>query len=110
MKIIADENVPKRIVSFLRKIGHDVLFIAEKEELRGIKNRELLRLAQERKAVLLTCDSDFLSYIGVHPIVYIEQLDDPSTMLELVKLYIDKAIKRALKTNSVVSITCDGLY
>lgn len=109
MRIIADENVPKRIVKYLRKIGHEVLFIAEEEALRGIKNRELLRLAQERKAVLLTCDSDFLNYVESHPIIYLEQLNDPSMMLELVKSYIDEALRKATEKNSVASITHAGL-
>jgi len=109
MKIIVDENVPKRIVRYLRKIGHEVIFVAEERELRSIENRELLKLAQERGAVLLTCDSDFLGYIGHHPIIYLEQLNDPSKMLELVKLHIDDALRKAIERNSVVSITCKGL-
>lgn len=49
MYIIADENVPKVIVRYLRGIGHHVLFIAEDPSLRGIKNKELLKLAKRNK-------------------------------------------------------------
>ncbi len=104
MYIIADENVPKVIVRYLRGIGHHVLFIAEDPSLRGIKNKELLKLAKEKQAVLLTCDSDFLRYINIHPIVYLEQLNDPKNMLELVKSQFSKALEKATKNNTTVAI------
>ncbi len=39
MYIIADENVPRIIIKYLRGIGHHVLFIAEEQSLRGIKKK-----------------------------------------------------------------------
>lgn len=51
MHIIADENVPRAIIRYLRRIGHHVLFIAEDQSLRGIKNKELLKIAKEQQAV-----------------------------------------------------------
>ena len=104
MHIIVDENVPRVIVKYLREIGHHVLFIAEDPSLRGIKNEELLKLAKKQQAVLLTCDSDFLRYTNIHPIVYLEQLNDPKAMLELVKSKFDKALKKAIKHNTTVAI------
>ena len=53
----ADENVDQQIVALLRADGHDVLYVAELEP--GINDDDVLRLAQERHALLLTADKDF---------------------------------------------------
>jgi len=110
MRIIADENVPRAIVRYLRRIGHHVLFIAEDPSLRGIRNKELLKLAMEKQAVLLTCDSDFLRYINIHPIIYLEQLNDPKAMLELVKSQFNEALKKATKNNTTIAIRRKTIY
>jgi hypothetical protein len=43
VKLLADENVPRRAVVALREAGHDVLSIAEASP--GLPDTEVLRLA-----------------------------------------------------------------
>jgi predicted nuclease of predicted toxin-antitoxin system len=67
MKIVADEGVESRIVYSLRNAGFEVLYIAE--EYRAIKDIEVLTLANQEKAILLTKDKDFgeLVYKNKYP-------------------------------------------
>ena len=58
MKILFDENVPKSIYSELKKRGYDakhVIFVK-----RGLKDREIIDLANREKRVILTLDEDFV--------------------------------------------------
>ena len=55
--LLADENVDLQVVGLLRRDGHDVLYVAELD--RGVNDDDVLRLAQEHHALLLTADKDF---------------------------------------------------
>ncbi|MDO9097843.1 MAG: DUF5615 family PIN-like protein [Candidatus Methanoperedens sp.] len=57
MKLLADENVDKPIVERLRKDGHVVLYVAEIAP--SISDDEVIQLANQEKALLLTADKDF---------------------------------------------------
>lgn len=57
MRIIADENFPKTIVEALRTEGHDVLWV--RTDLAGVRDIDLLELAEEEARILLTLDKDF---------------------------------------------------
>ncbi|MEM9848444.1 MAG: DUF5615 family PIN-like protein [Bacteroidota bacterium] len=56
-KFLADESVDFRIVKALRQEGREVAAIAEDHA--SISDEEVLRIANEIKAVLLTEDKDF---------------------------------------------------
>ena len=57
MNVLVDEGVDRQIVDQLRQGGHSVLYIAEMDP--GIADDEVLRIANERGALLLTTDKDF---------------------------------------------------
>lgn len=57
MRIVADESVDGPIVERLRLRGHEVVFVAELDP--GIDDDDVLSLANERDALLLTADKDF---------------------------------------------------
>lgn len=57
MRLLADENFPKDAVDALLLAGHDVLWIRSLAP--GLPDREVLKLAQTEKRVLLTFDKDF---------------------------------------------------
>jgi predicted nuclease of predicted toxin-antitoxin system len=57
MKLVADESADRAVVERLRLDGHDVVWIAELSP--SITDDEVLRLANERSALLLTADKDF---------------------------------------------------
>ena len=57
MKFLADEGVDKQIVDRLRQDGHSVWYVAEMEP--GISDDEVLTIANQENAILLTADKDF---------------------------------------------------
>lgn len=57
MKILGDESIEAEIVEALRQSGHEVTDI--KETTPGIADRQVLSVANESGAVLLTNDKDF---------------------------------------------------
>ncbi len=57
MKILADENVPRAIVGWLRNTGHDVLFAAEVQP--GAPDAEWATRADQEQRLILTSDKDF---------------------------------------------------
>jgi len=58
MKFLADENIYEEIVEFLRKSGHDIEDLKELRKF-GIADEEVLKLAIEKKRMLVTQDTDF---------------------------------------------------
>ena len=57
MKILADENVAKDIVGWLRSIGHDVLFAAEAQP--GALDTDWTTRSEREQRLILTSDKDF---------------------------------------------------
>ena len=57
MMVLADESVDLQIVTRLRQDGLNVDYIAELEP--GLTDSEVIQLAKEKKALLLTADKDF---------------------------------------------------
>jgi len=57
MRFLADENVDKPIVKRLRDDGHTVLYVLEMEP--GISDDEVIHLANQEFALLITADKDF---------------------------------------------------
>jgi predicted nuclease of predicted toxin-antitoxin system len=57
MNFLVDEGVDRQIVEKLRQDGHSVLYIAEMAP--GIGDDEVLAIANEKGALLLTSDKDF---------------------------------------------------
>lgn len=57
MKILADESVENKVVSRLRRDGHDVTYVAEQSP--GVLDEEVLSLASDENTLLLTADKDF---------------------------------------------------
>jgi predicted nuclease of predicted toxin-antitoxin system len=57
MNLVADESVDRKIVLRLRQAGHIVLAIAEIAP--RADDAAVLRLAHERRAILITSDKDF---------------------------------------------------
>ncbi|MBI4568383.1 MAG: DUF5615 family PIN-like protein [Planctomycetes bacterium] len=57
MNIVAAESVDRQIVEQLRLDGHEVVFIAETSP--GARDDEVLDLARDRGALLLTASGNF---------------------------------------------------
>ena len=61
LKLLADECLDFRIIKKLRSEGFDVISVLE--QYRSISDREVLKLAKENQAILITEDSDFGEWI-----------------------------------------------
>jgi len=59
-KILADENIPKSVVGWLRSIGHDVVRTSE-VGLKGAPDRDVIGWAEVEGRIILTLDLDFAS-------------------------------------------------
>jgi predicted nuclease of predicted toxin-antitoxin system len=57
MKIVADENIDFQVIRKLRNAGFEVFSISE--NLASIKDNEVIAVANEQNALLITEDKDF---------------------------------------------------
>lgn len=57
LKFLADVNVEKIIVEFLKELGHDILWIPDYDA--QISDQDLLALAVAEERILVTNDKDF---------------------------------------------------
>src|SRR5579872_3690748 len=57
MKILADENIARDVVAWLRASGNDVLFAAEEHP--GAADTNWANRAEQEQRVILTADKDF---------------------------------------------------
>ncbi len=68
MKFVADESVERPVYRALEQLGHEVLDVCTHAS--GVSDREVLALARQQDAILLTADKDFgdLVYIGLEEV------------------------------------------
>ena len=60
-RVYADANMPNGVVGFMReKLGWDVLFVIEHDDLRRARDIEHFRLARQLGRTLVTLDRDYL--------------------------------------------------
>ena len=60
-RIYADANVPAGLVGHMRlRLGWDVLFVMEEDQLRRAPDQTHYRLAQQLRRTLVTMDRDYL--------------------------------------------------
>src|SRR5688500_16199469 len=59
-RVYADANMPNGVVGFMReRLGWDVFFVMEHEELRRARDIEHYRLARQLHRTLVTLDRDY---------------------------------------------------
>lgn len=60
-RVYADANMPNGVISFMReKLGWDVLFVLEHDDLRRARDIEHFQLARRLGRTLVTLDHDYL--------------------------------------------------
>jgi hypothetical protein len=60
-RVYADANVPAGLVTYMReRLGWDVLFVLEHQELRRARDAEHYRLARQLRRTLISLDRDYL--------------------------------------------------
>jgi predicted nuclease of predicted toxin-antitoxin system len=94
---LVDENVPINIIPFLTQSGHECTTLQQLHK-RGIMNGDVVQIAIKSRAILITCDTDFLNlkkelqfearilYIYVHP-------RDPIMIESILKQNIIRCLK-----------------
>lgn len=70
-KILADENLHKVVVTWLRSQKFDVKFVREEPALIGSKDKDLIPIAFEEDRIIITQDNDFGPIIFTTPIDFI---------------------------------------
>jgi hypothetical protein len=98
-RIYADANIPNGVVDFMRhRLGWDVFFVLEHEEIRRARDIEHYRLARQLARTLITQDRDyeddtlFPSAEGAGVIVFV--VPDERRLCELL-IRIDRELFRA---------------
>jgi hypothetical protein len=67
-RVYADANIPNGVVGFMRqRLGWDVFFVLEHEELRRARDSEHYRLARQLARTLVTLDRDYEDDEGFPP-------------------------------------------
>lgn len=65
-RILADENVERATINYLRKLDHDVEWIGDIEELGlGSDDGSIAAYARERNRLVLTQDDDFFTQLNL---------------------------------------------
>jgi predicted nuclease of predicted toxin-antitoxin system len=65
-RILADENVERATVNYLRKLGHDVERLDDVAELGlGAEDESIARYAREEDRLILTQDDDFFTELYI---------------------------------------------
>ena len=60
-RVYADANLPNGVIAFMReRLGWDVLFVVEHDDLRRARDIEHFRLARQLGRTLVTLDRDYL--------------------------------------------------
>lgn len=107
MNFLADESLDRQIIIRLRQDGHAVLDVTEMDP--GISDDEVLSMANESEAILLTADRDFGDLVFrqgriTEGIVLVRLSGLPSTKkAELVSEIINQHARELLQAFSVIT-------
>ncbi len=64
LKILADEDIDFRLIKNLRTKGFEVMSVLK--DYQGASDKEVLEIAKNREALLLTEDKDFGTWVFAH--------------------------------------------
>jgi predicted nuclease of predicted toxin-antitoxin system len=110
LKILTDENISPRVVSFLRRKGLDVIDVKE-QGWQGSADKFLMAAAWEEKRFILTHDADFGTLainegVPCYGIIYLRLKD---LRVEKVKESLDKFLRIEQKiSEGTIIILRDG--
>ncbi len=86
LKLLADENIPKKLAVLLKKLNVDIIRLQDLG-LRGISDKELINTANKLERTILTRDSDFttLSLLSLtkNGVIYIPHQPSKDEILRL---------------------------
>jgi len=85
LRFVADENLPRLLVTALRDASHDVLWIRDLH--RSMPDEQVLALASRDRRTLITGDKDFGDLVfgqrqpATHGVILVRAGDSPPTLL-----------------------------
>lgn len=112
MKLLADENFPSSLVSYLQKKRYDIKRV--QRSLQGVSDLAIRQKALSEKRIIISFDKDFLKSKEVEIKVSSMVLDFPNSMPQDIIPYMDMIInainvlKRKKKT-FIASYSKNGL-
>ena len=107
MKFLADENVEKVVVDWLRGEGFDVLYIAEISP--SVNDEEIIRLSYDEQRVIITNDKGFgeLIFYRKEPVIGLILIrakdESAANKVELIREVIGKLGDRMMRHFIVVN-------
>ena len=112
MKLLADENFPPTLISYLQKRRHDVKRI--QRDLRGVSDSAVLEKALKESRVIVSFDKDYLRSEKVETQVSTMILDFPNVKPEEIIPFMDEIINviirlKRKKKHFIVCYSKDGL-
>lgn len=104
---LLDENVDVRVGKFLEQEGYDVSFVPK-----GIRNGEVLALAQKTECILVTHDTDFLDAFVTHKnlsiVIIVLRVHPPTKANTIASLSMLLPHLKEAKTPVIYELTQDG--
>lgn len=97
MKLVADENFPPTLISYLQKKHHDVKRI--QRSTKGTSDISVRQKAAKENRVIITFDKDFLKTEEDSRVFSVVIFDFPYTKPVGIIPYMDSAIKSISETN-----------
>lgn len=91
MKLLADENFPPTLISYLQKKHHDVKRI--QRSVKTISDVSIKDIAIKENLIILTFDKDFLKTERAIKLFSVVVFDFPYLEPEAILVYMDKAIE-----------------
>ncbi len=114
MRFLADENIKKEAIDKLREYGYQVKAIFE--SYRGVTNGEVLQLANELKAVLITEDKRFISDLilgkksAKYGVIFVRLPPKQVTVPEYAQKILDVVLEYELKLEtSLIIVKNNGI-
>jgi predicted nuclease of predicted toxin-antitoxin system len=107
MRILADENVAKDVLAWLRASGHDVLFAWDVQA--GAPDANWVARAEQEQRLILTADKDFGELVfrdglSTHGVVLL-RLDDLTVLEILARLQTVWSVVEANPSGKFIVVT-----
>lgn len=106
MKLLADENFPPTLVSYLQKKGNDVKRI--QRSMHGVSDSAVREKAQLEKRIIISFDKDYLKSVEGEKDVSVMVLDFPRFKPEEIVPFMDEIINAIgkLKRKKKLFVAC----
>jgi predicted nuclease of predicted toxin-antitoxin system len=113
MRFLVDAQLPKRLATLLRELGHDVLHTLELPDGNHTPDMEIARIADSSDRVVVTKDSDFVNAQATsgspRKILVVATGNIRNDRLVAIARDHHHEVVRALERNARVALTARGL-